>query len=36
MKTIAVLPKIWWSSCSTHGYGEIEYCYPKVDIKKEE
>ena len=34
-KTAAALPEIWWSNCSTYGYGEIvyygEYCYPKAE-----
>ena len=39
MKTAAALPKIWWSNCSTYGYGEIEhyyeYCHPKANKKGE-
>ena len=37
VKTAAALPKIWWSNCSTYGYGEIEhyyeYCHPKANKK---
>ena len=39
MKTAAALPKMWWSNCSTYGYGEIEYyyeyCHPKANKKGE-
>ena len=39
METAAALPKMWWSNCSTYGYGEIEYyyeyCHPKANKKGE-